>query len=51
VKEPESGLSFGDAILYSVVAAVLSYFFFTPIQSFVTEAVRPSIERALGERE
>lgn len=50
VNEQPKGLSATDAILYSVVAAVLSYFLFTPISSFVTEAVRPSIERALGER-
>lgn len=51
VKDEPKGLSAGDAILYSVIAAVLSFFFFAPISSFVTEAVRPSIERALGERE
>jgi hypothetical protein len=48
--EPK-GLSTTDAILYGVVGVVLTYFFFSPISSFVTEAVRPSIERALGERE
>lgn len=51
MKEQPQGLSATDAILYAVIGAVLSYFFFMPISSFVTEAVRPSIERALGERE
>ena len=51
MKEPQKGLSAGDAILYSVIGAILSYFLYTPISSTVTEAVRPSIERALGERE
>jgi ABC-type phosphate/phosphonate transport system permease subunit len=51
MEEPNKGLSLGDTILYAVVGVVLTYFFFTPISSFVTEAVRPSIERALGERE
>lgn len=44
-------MSLSDSILYSVIAAVLTFFFFTPISSTVTEAVRPHIERALGERE
>lgn len=51
MKEQPKGLSATDAILYAVVGAVLTYFFFTPISSTVTEAVRPTIERALGERE
>lgn len=50
MNEQPKGLSATDAILYAVVGAVLSYFFYTPVSSFVTEAVRPSIERALGER-
>lgn len=50
VNEQPNGLGATDAILYAVIGAVLSYFFYTPISSFVTEAVRPSIEQALGER-
>lgn len=49
--QPNNGLSFGDTILYAVVGVVLTYFFAAPIKNFVTEAVRPTIERALGERE
>lgn len=49
--KPQNSMSLGDAILYTVVAVVLTYFFHDPIKNTVTEAVRPHIERALGERE
>ena len=40
-----------DTILYVAVGGVLTYFFATPLKTYFTELVRPTIEQALGERE
>lgn len=40
-----------EVLSYLAVGAILSYFFATPLKSYFTELVRPTIEWVLGERE
>lgn len=51
MREPPAPMPLLDVVLYAIVGVTLTYFFHDPIANYVTEAVRPTIERALGEPE
>lgn len=38
--------SAGDVILHGAIALVLGYFFFVPIKTYVSEAVRPLLTQS-----
>lgn len=51
MKEPPPPVPLLDVVLYAVVGVTLTYFFHDPVANYVTEAVRPTIARVLGEPE